>query len=71
MVDCCYNPKCKKELRYLRDGRVVRIIHTDGETMRVEHFWLCGHCSRAREFVFGTDGSVTLRNRAKAAMPAA
>ena len=63
MINCCFNPKCSKELRYLRDGRVVRIIHGDGDQMRPEHFWLCGHCSRFYEFVFAPDGSVGLNVR--------
>ena len=71
MVNYCYNPGCMRELHYLRDGRVVRIIHGDGDDMRVEHFWLCGDCSQTHDFVFGADGSVSLRDRRKAATPAA
>lgn len=71
MVNYCYNPGCKRELHYLRDGRVVRIIHGLDDDMRVEHFWLCGHCSETYEFVFGADGSVSLRDRRKAAAPVA
>ena len=63
MVDVCYNPECKKELRYLREGRVVRIIHGDGDEARLEHFWLCGHCSQIYEFVFPSDGPVGLKVR--------
>lgn len=60
MVSRCYNPECNKELLYLREGRVVRIIYDDGAQWRVEHFWLCGKCSQIYEFVFGADNSVTL-----------
>lgn len=63
MVNYCYNPDCKKELIYLREGRVVRIVHGDGDHERLEHFWLCGPCSEAFEFVFEADGQVTLRSR--------
>ena len=59
----CFNPECKQELRYLREGRVVRIVHGDGDGARLEHFWLCGPCSLAYDFVFGSDGSVGLKAR--------
>jgi hypothetical protein len=73
MVDVCYNPECMKELRYLRDGRIVRIVHGDGDEARLEHFWLCGPCSDAYEFVFEPDGSVSLKRRHedRSAIPAA
>jgi hypothetical protein len=63
MINVCYNSECKKELRYLRDGRVVRIIHGNGDEARLEHFWLCGLCSSEYEFVFEPDGSVGLKRR--------
>jgi hypothetical protein len=63
MVDVCYNPECKKELLYLRDGRIVRIVHDNGDEERLEHFWLCGPCSDAYEFVFEPDGLVSLKQR--------
>lgn len=62
MVNACYNSECNKELRYLREGRVVRIVHDDGDQARVEHFWLCGPCSRAYEFIFEPDGSIGLKH---------
>jgi hypothetical protein len=65
MVTHCYNSACRKELHYLREGRVVRILHGDGEDARVEHFWLCGTCSEHFEFVFTPDGSVALGSRSK------
>jgi hypothetical protein len=73
MVNACYNSECKKELHYLREGRVVRIIHGDGNEARLEHFWLCGPCSVAYEFVFEADGSVSLirRHRERSAITAA
>lgn len=63
MINLCYNSGCKKELRYLRDGRVVRIIHGKGDQARLEHFWLCGPCSSEYDFVFEPDGSVRLQRR--------
>jgi hypothetical protein len=52
MISECFNPSCRRELRYLRDGRVVRVIRDD---LRVEHFWLCGSCHLQYDFWF-TDG---------------
>jgi hypothetical protein len=63
MINVCYNSGCKKELHYLRDGRIVRIIHGRGNEARLEHFWLCGPCSGEYDFVFETDGSVSLEHR--------
>jgi hypothetical protein len=63
MVDVCYNSECKKELHYLREGRIVRIVHGEGDEARLEHFWLCGPCSDTFEFVFEPDGSVNLKHR--------
>jgi hypothetical protein len=34
-----------------------------GGEARLEHFWLCGPCSSAFEFVFESDGSVSLKHR--------
>jgi len=47
MVSRCANPDCGRELRYLRDGRIYLFslpAQTGGK--RLEHFWLCGECSR-------------------------
>jgi len=63
MINVCYNSECRKELRYLRDGRVVRIVHGNGDEARLEHFWLCGSCNSEYEFVFDPDGSVSLKHR--------
>ena len=51
MINACYNSECRKELRYLREGRIVRIVYCDGGEARLEHFWLCGPCISALEFV--------------------
>lgn len=65
MVTHCYNSACGKELLYLREGRVVRVVHGDGEDATVEHFWLCGTCSERFEFVFSAEGAVALASRSK------
>ena len=55
MVNNCANPKCAKPLHYLREGRVfVFDVQGDrsgktngGKTIHhLEHYWLCGECSR-------------------------
>lgn len=60
MISQCMNPACHKELHYLRNGRVVRIIHGAGPA-QIEHFWLCGECSRNYDFCFSVNGAVTLK----------
>jgi hypothetical protein len=63
MVDRCFNPACRRKLRYLRDGRVVRLIRGKSESFSVEHFWLCGPCYHTHDFEFPADGSVGLKAR--------
>lgn len=54
MVDRCANPNCSKRLHYLRKGRIFTFEIPDlrGPVIisriarRLEHFWLCGECSR-------------------------
>jgi hypothetical protein len=48
MVSQCANPECKRELHYLRDGKIYRfVMSTATGSKRVEHFWLCGECSKS------------------------
>lgn len=63
MIDRCFNPACGRELRYLQDGRVVRVIRGKADHASVEHYWLCGACYRTHDFEFPPDGSVALRGR--------
>ena len=52
MLDHCANPQCAKPLRYLREGRIFVFdslsTTSDGAKRphRLEHYWLCGECSR-------------------------
>jgi hypothetical protein len=52
MLDVCANPQCAKPLRYLREGRIFvfdasSAAPPDGKRAhRLEHYWLCGECSR-------------------------
>jgi hypothetical protein len=48
MVNRCANPECKRELHYLREGMIyVFPLPTPTGAKRVEHFWLCGTCSKS------------------------
>ena len=53
MIGHCFNPKCNRELRYLRDGSVYQWESGVGRQFRSEFFWLCPACSSA--FKVGTD----------------
>jgi hypothetical protein len=47
MVSCCANPDCRRELRYLRDGKIYQfVLSPKTGSKRLEHFWLCGECSK-------------------------
>jgi hypothetical protein len=47
MVSQCANPDCRRELHYLRDGKVYQfVLCTKTAGKRLEHFWLCGDCSK-------------------------
>src|ERR1700733_3476602 len=63
MIDKCFNPVCNKELRYLRDGRIVRIDRGSGNGATSVHYWLCGPCYISYDFSFSANGSVTLSPR--------
>jgi hypothetical protein len=66
MLTECFNPACRKELDYLRNGRVIRTIGSSTATMSVEHYWLCGTCYRWFDFEFKPDGTVVLSRRTRA-----
>jgi hypothetical protein len=63
MISQCMNPECRKELRYLRSGRVIRTTLRNGAEIQVEHFWLCGDCHLGYDFLFAQDGRVSLTRR--------
>jgi hypothetical protein len=62
MVNNCANPKCGKPLHYLREGRIFvfdlpeEVSAVGGKKKRrIEHFWLCGECSRTMEMLQSKD----------------
>jgi hypothetical protein len=47
MVSCCANPDCRRELHYLRDGKIYQfVLSPKTGSKRLEYFWLCGECSK-------------------------
>lgn len=47
MVSQCANLDCSRELHYLRDGKIYQfVLSTKTGSKRLEHFWLCGDCSK-------------------------
>ena len=66
MIDRCFNPACGIAMRYLRDGRVVRVTREKDGRASVEHHWLCGLCYRTYDFEFRLDGAVTLKEKTSA-----
>ncbi len=65
MIDKCFNPNCDREMRYLRDGRVVRVIRREDDKTFVQHYWLCGSCYDAYDFAFPPSGEVIIEARAR------
>ncbi len=56
MLSRCLNPNCGAAFRYLSEGRVFALERlatgSDGRAERsVEHYWLCGRCSRSMKIV--------------------
>jgi hypothetical protein len=60
MLSECFNPACRKELRYLRSGKVVMALRQGVDRIEAEHFWLCGACYVSYDFRFGEDGNPSL-----------
>ena len=60
MIDTCFNPSCRRQLHYLRDGRVVFVTRGKEADVSIEHYWLCGPCYEDHDFVFSPDGAVSL-----------
>jgi hypothetical protein len=66
MIAACMNPECRKELVYLRDGRVIRLVRRNRERVWMEHFWLCGECLVRFDFRISEMGEVVLERRLSA-----
>jgi hypothetical protein len=47
MVSQCANPDCRRELYFLRDGKIYLFdVPVKSGGRRTEYYWLCGECSR-------------------------
>jgi len=52
MVSQCANPECLRELRYLHDGKIYAFAVSAGNGSKsLEHFWLCGGCSKSMTLI--------------------
>lgn len=64
MVNCCANPSCKKEFRFLNGGDLYAL---ERESENTQFFWICSRCSRSLVLELGSDGSVSPGFRSRAA----
>lgn len=81
MVNHCANPACHKPLHYLREGKVFLFSKnknsdpTGKSPQRLEHFWLCGNCSKVFTLVMDGNNALqilqTKRGRHRQPIPAA
>ncbi len=56
MLNQCLNPGCTEHFRYLYEGRIFTVERfvtgAEGRTERqIEHYWLCGKCSKSMKVV--------------------
>jgi len=67
MVKNCANTNCGKPLRYLREGRIfvfeLKESNGNGSIHRMEHFWLCGTCSRTLRLEKTSEGVQAIMKR--------
>lgn len=62
----CANPSCSAPFLYLREGKLFvmeqppgpELVDATSPCRRVEHFWLCGACSRLMTLVFDRETGV-------------
>ncbi len=85
MISKCANPTCATPFHYLRDGKVFRVdLNDTNENLnspylvdgkkairRIEHFWLCGPCSRTMHLVFDKQAGITVIQKLQARSAAA
>jgi len=67
MVSHCANPDCRRELHYLREGKIYQfVLSPKTSSKRLEHFWLCGECSKNMKLICVNQSEVkTERKSAK------
>jgi hypothetical protein len=66
MASQCANPDCRRELRYLRDGKIYAFAMSTGNGSKsLEHFWLCGECSKSMTLTCLNQSEVKTARRGK------
>ena len=75
MITHCCNPDCRLPFNF-EEGRLVRFckalpndVSPESEHP-VEHFWLCGGCSKRYEFEYESRLNLKLKSSAKESSPA-
>ena len=63
MIAECFNPACRRQLHYLREGCVVRVVTNAGSNVGIEHFWLCGDCCQTFSLQVVAEGKVNMVSR--------
>jgi hypothetical protein len=63
MIGHCFNPDCRKELRYLRHGSVYQWETGVGREFHSEFFWLCAICSSTLRVSSNHNGEPSLVRR--------
>jgi hypothetical protein len=70
MLNCCANAHCGRPLHYLREGRIFvfdvagrKTAAGGGRSSHLEHYWLCGECSRTATLTQDATGKVTMAPR--------
>jgi hypothetical protein len=83
MLSKCANPACSTPLLYLREGKIFMMEHgtqpqvqSEGPVLvrsgnRVEHFWLCGPCSREMTITYDDHHGIIVVAKAQARRAAA
>jgi hypothetical protein len=62
LISQCLNSECRRTLKYLCDGRIVRTEYLVDMRLKMEHFWLCGDCSQNFDFrIFADAPAVAIR----------
>jgi hypothetical protein len=66
----CSNPQCGAPFDY-REGQLIRFSksalddQSSTDQHRVEHFWLCGSCSKLYEFEYNVGAGMKIKLRVK------
>jgi len=62
MVNCCANPSCRTELKFLNGGDLYALERASEST---QFFWICPACSRSLVLELGMDGNILANSRSR------